>query len=135
MDTSGSILNEKVKALLAVTDRVLLDIKYPSDEQYQRYVGCSLRAPLDFLWNLNEQNIPTTLRQVIIPTLNDTDDSAEFLNALAEKHPCVDKIELLPFQKICEVKYRELGLPFRFENFQIPSREVMDHLRSKIKFR
>ncbi|MBO5248577.1 MAG: pyruvate formate lyase-activating protein [Clostridia bacterium] len=135
LDTSGSILNEEVKALLAVTDRVLLDIKYPTDEQYQRYVGCSLQAPLDFLRYLNEQNIPTTLRQVIIPTLNDTDDSAEFLNALAENHPCVDKIELLPFQKICQVKYRELGLPFRFGEFQTPSKEAMEHLESKIKFR
>ena len=31
LDTSGCVLNDKVKALLEVTDRVLLDVKYSSD--------------------------------------------------------------------------------------------------------
>ncbi len=134
LDTSGSILNDDVFKLLDVTDRVLLDVKYPTDEQYRRYVGCGIKTPLDFLAVLNQKNIPTTLRQVTIPTLNDSDESIEFLNGLAEQYPCVDKIELLPFKKICTVKYEQMGLPFRFESFDTPSSDLMKNLTSKIRY-
>ena len=46
LDTSGSILNDKVKNLLTETDRVLLDIKYTDDDLYIKNVGCSLEKPL-----------------------------------------------------------------------------------------
>ena len=133
LDTSGSILNDAVLNLLDVTDRVLLDIKYPTDEQYRQYVGCGLDAPLKFLSILDQKKISTTLRQVTIPTLNDTEISVQFLNDLAEKYSCVDKIELLPFKKICTVKYQKMGLPFRFESFDTPTAETMKNLTSKIK--
>ena len=45
LDTSGSLLNEDVLNLLNVTDRVLLDVKYSTEEDYIKYVGCSLDKP------------------------------------------------------------------------------------------
>lgn len=132
LDTSGSLLNDKVKELLSVTDRVLLDIKYPTDELYRQYVGCSIEAPLSFLSYLNEQGIPTTLRQVIIPTLNDNDDNIEFLRNLINKHHCIDKTELLPFKKICQTKYDSMGISFPFENIPTPSLDTMEKLQSML---
>ena len=114
LDTSGAILNDDVYRLLAHCDRVLLDIKYTDDALYRRHVGMPLQHTLDFLGALNERGIPTTLRQVVIPTLNDTNENDEALRAIADAHPCVDRIELLPFKKICQVKYDQLALPFPF---------------------
>ena len=128
LDTSGSILNDAVKELISVTDRVLLDIKYPTDEQYLQYVGCSLDAPLGFLDYLEERCVKTTLRQVTIPTLNDSKESIEMLKNVARGHTCVDKIELLPFRKICQVKYDRLGLEFPFANIPTPTKEKMAEL-------
>lgn len=133
LDTSGSLLNDKVKALLEVTDRVLLDIKYPADELYRKYAGCSIEKPLNFLKYLNQKGIPTTLRQVIIPTLNDTDENVEFLKDIIKKHPCIDKTELLPFKKICKTKYDNLGREFPFENLDTPSHDLMKTLEAKLK--
>ncbi len=130
LDTSGSILTEKVKSLLAHTDRVLLDIKYTDDSLYKKYAGCSLSAPLEFLSYLDKEKIKTTLRQVIIPTLNDTKENIISLKGIKESHPCVDKIELLPFRKICEIKYRNLSLPFPFADIPEPTREKMKELES-----
>ena len=130
LDTSGCILSDSVRALLDVTDRVLLDIKYTTDEDYRRYVGCSLDAPLKFLAHLNEKGIPTTLRQVVIPTLNDTDENARTLRDIAARHDCVDKVELLPFRKICQVKYDQMGIPFPFAHIDEPSSERVRELES-----
>ena len=133
LDTSGSILNDAVKKLLSVTDRVLLDIKYPTDEQYKKYVGCGIATPLAFLDELNERGIPTTLRQVTVPTLNDTEESMTHLRHLRDTHPCVDKVELLPFKKICKTKYDTLGMEFPLEHLPTPTAETMKKLKDLIE--
>ncbi len=133
LDTSGSLLSDRTRALLAVCDRVLLDIKYTAEEQYRKHVGCSMQMPLAFLALLREMHIPTTLRQVIIPTLNDSEESVRRLAAIAAAHSCVDKVELLPFRKLCTVKYESLGIPFPFAHLPEPSPETMAHLEALIK--
>ena len=133
LDTSGCVLNDKVKELLRFTDRVLLDIKYTDEKLYKKYVGCEYRAVKEFLSYLNEKMIKTTFRQVVIPTLNDDEENAKRLKKLMTEHECVDKIELLPFKKICQVKYDALKIKFPFENFLTPNKETMQKLNSLIK--
>lgn len=128
LDTSGSILNGSVQELLKNTDRVLLDIKYTDEELYAKYVGCGYNTPLEFLRELDKRNIPTTLRQVIIPTLNDNEENILRLRKIAETHACVDKTELLPFKKICAVKYENAGIPFPFADIPVPTAEDMKKL-------
>lgn len=132
LDTSGCILNDRVKAMLDHTDRVLLDIKYVNDEQYRENVGCGIYTPLEFLSYLKEKKIPTTLRQVVIPTVNDAEDDAIKLKEIANSHPNVDKVELLPFRKICQVKYDSLGIGFPFADIPEPTRERMTQLENLI---
>ncbi len=116
LDTSGSVWNEDVKHVLSVTNRVLLDIKYTTNELYETYVGCTMEKPLQFLRYLEEQKIPVTLRQVIIPTLNDNEENMRALRAIKEQHTCIDRVELLPFRKICQVKYDKMNMDFAFKD-------------------
>ena len=133
LDTSGSLLSDKIKELLSVTDRVLLDIKYTSEEDYKKYVGCSLSSPLLFLDCLEERKIKTTLRQVIIPTLNDTEENIKRLKEIANSHPTVDSVELLPFRKVCEVKYENMKIPFPFAHLPEPTPEKMKELNALLR--
>lgn len=133
LDTSGSLLNEAGKRLLKETDRVLLDLKYTSDSFYKKYVGCGIDSVLDFLSYLNEQQIPVTLRQVIIPTLNDHEENILALKEIAEKYSCIDQIELLPFRKICQVKYDNLQLNFPFGHLPEPSHDTMVNLKKMLE--
>ena len=128
LDTSGSILNNDVLSLLSFTDRVLLDIKYTNNQDYLKFVGCELDRVVEFLDVLNKKNITTTVRQVIIPTVNDNEDNILRLKRLTDKFPCVDKIELLPFKKICQVKYDNLNIPFPFGDLPTPTDESIKKL-------
>ena len=130
LDTSGSVLTDSVKKLLTETDRVLLDIKYTEDGLYIENVGCSLDNPMEFLNFLNEQKIPTTIRQVIIPTLNDNEENIKKLNTIVKKYNCIDKIELLPFKKICQTKYDSMKMEFPFAKMDTPTKEMMDKLNN-----
>lgn len=133
LDTSGCVLNEEVKRLLCHTDRVLLDIKFTTSDAYRENTGGDMSAVMDFLSYLDEQGIPTTLRQVIIPTVNDTEEQVKELKRIADSHKNVDKIELLPFRKICQVKYDDLGIDFPYGSIPEPSREKMKLLEDVIK--
>ncbi len=128
LDTSGSIVNEEVSSLLNFTDRVLLDIKYTNEKHYVKFVGCELKKVLEFLKVLNERKIKTTIRQVIIPTINDTEENILRLKEIVNEHPCVDKVELLPFKKICQTKYDSLNIKFPFGHLPTPTKKEMQKL-------
>ena len=132
LDTSGCILTDSVKNLLRVTDRVLLDVKYTNAPDYLRYTGWEMAPVMEFLNYLNAQNIPTTLRQVIIPTLNDSEDNITALKAIRDGHKCVDNVELLAFRKLCESKYQALGIPFPLAHLSDTSADTIKELTSKL---
>ena len=112
IDTSGCVLNDKIKEVLKLTDTVLLDYKYITDELYKTKVGTEKSKVDEFLSYLNSQNINTWLRQVIIKDLNNNEFSVKVLKELKQKYPCIKKTELLPFKKLCIEKYEKLGIPF-----------------------
>jgi len=132
LDTSGCILDEAVKAALAQTERILLDVKYTTDALCQENVGCSLQSVLRFLSYVNEQRIPVTLRQVIIPTVNDDLDNIRRLKEIARAHTCVDHVELLPFRKICQMKYDRMQLAFPFGHLPEADAALMQRLNEEL---
>lgn len=127
LDTSGCVPSSD--SVLDYTDYCLLDIKYTTDEQYKKYVGCSLAKPLDFLKQLNDRNIPTRIRQVIIKGLNDTPESIRKLKDLVSPFKCVCEIELLPFRKLCVSKYEKLGLDFPLKETPETTQKEIDELK------
>ena len=132
LDTSGSILSDSILSMLDFTDRVLLDIKYTNNDDYLKYVGTSLDKVIEFLEYVNKKNIKTTIRQVVIPTKNDNENNFDILKKIKEAHPSVDKVELLPFKKICQVKYDNLKMVFPFKDIPEPDKKSMDYFNSLI---
>ncbi len=128
IDTSGCVLDDSVKKLLSVTDLVLLDVKYTDKEQHLKYTGANLEDVLAFLEYCNGISKPIWLRQVIIPTVNDTKEQVKQLYLLKEKYPCVEKVQLLPFRKLCLEKYENMGLEFPFSHIPEASREQCEAL-------
>ena len=134
IDTSGCRLDGAAERVLDQTDLVLLDLKMSSEEAYRKYVGCSLEAPLTFLNRLEERGIDTWIRQVIVPGLNDTEGDVEALNQMIAGKKCVKKAELLPFHKICRVKYEEMGIPFPFDCYPAADAERVEALQRLVCF-
>jgi pyruvate formate lyase activating enzyme len=129
LDTSGCVYNESVERLLSLTDLVLLDYKYTNDTDYKKYTGMSMHTAEDFLARLDALSKRVWIRQVIIPTLNDSEESVRRLYALSERYSCIEKTELLPFRKLCVEKYRALGIDFPLENIPEASEELIERLK------
>ena len=56
--------------------------------------------------------IPLWVRHVVVPGLTDSPEHIRELAAKAGEYPNLEKLELLPFRKLCLTKYQELGIPF-----------------------
>lgn len=129
LDTSGCFMNQEVEELLELCDLVLLDYKYTSNEQYEKNVGCSIERVNAFLDRLQAMNKRVWLRQVIIPGLNDSEESVRRLYDIANHYNCVKKVELLPFRKLCIEKYNEMGIEFPLAHVPEAGSELMIRLQ------
>ena len=139
LDTYGPTLTKDVKDALLLCDKVLLDIKYTTEELYFKHAKGSLETTLKFLAFLNEHGISTTIRQVVIPTMNFDDENFERLYKIVKNYHCIDKIELLPFKKICTEKYQRLKLEFPFRDIPEADPVLVKNaeraLNEKLKFK
>ena len=128
LDTSGCMSGGAVSELLGVTDLVLLDHKYASDEEYRKNAGCGLDAVERFLSETEERGIPVWLRRVIIPGVNDSPADVKSLNETANRYKCVERAELLPFRDLCAEKYKALGIDFPLAHTPQPTSADMEKL-------
>ena len=133
IDTSGCVLNDNIKEVLKLTDTVLLDYKYITNELYKTKVGCEKMKVDEFLEYLNSKNIDTWIRQVIIKDLNNNESSVSALKDLKEKYSCIKKIELLPFKKLCIEKYEKLKLQFPLEDTPETTKKEIEELSEYLK--
>lgn len=115
LDTSGNLMNEKVKELLEYTDLVLLDIKTINAELHPILTGVKLENSLIFLEYLQEINKPTWIRHVVVPTLTDNETDLIALAHYLKKYSVVEKVELLPYHAIGSFKYQELKKKYPLE--------------------
>ncbi len=129
IDTSGFSNLEKCKDLFKYTDLVICDVKFTSDEEYRKYTGRGIDEVLNFLDIANEMNIPVHVREVIVPNINDTEENIYKLKDLLSKYDNIEKIDLLPFRKLCLEKYEEMNLEFKLKDTDEMSHEKIKELQ------
>ncbi len=112
LDTSGAGNLEKAAKVLNHTDLVLCDLKFSSEDEYQKHCGGSLSHTLAFMRLAETRKIPMWIRHVVAPGLTDSPESIRAIRRLAEGFSNLVKIEWLPFKNICKVKYDRLKLDF-----------------------
>ena len=112
LDTSGAVTSEAAMRLVATCDLVLLDLKFTTEDDYLRYTGGHLSGALAILDECERLGKPVRIRQVIVPGLGDTEDNLTATAALLSPYTVVERVELLPFRKLCLEKYTSLGIPF-----------------------
>lgn len=128
LDTSGCILNDTVKKVIAETDTVLLDYKMTNADDYKKHIGCDIEKVNEFLDYLESEKKTVWLRHVVVDGITNSDENAIFLKKLKGKYTCIKKIELLPFHKMCIEKYERLGIDFPLKDTKETSDERIQEL-------
>ncbi len=128
IDTSGYVFNDKVKEVLKLTDLVLLDIKNYDPAVYRDLTGVELQPTLDFLSYLDAEGIRTWVRYVLVPGLTDNIPAIEALAELLGQSAYVEKIEILPFHKMGEYKWQELGEVYSLKDTPEPDEDLKNRV-------
>ena len=120
---------EKFEKLMDVTDLVLLDIKHIDAEKHKELTGCDNANILDCARYFSEINKPVWIRHVLVPTVNDDDEylkrTRDFIDTLSN----VERVEILPYHTLGTFKYEELGIPYRLEGVEPPTKESIENAK------
>lgn len=133
IDTSGYFpkgCEDDIRALLSVTDLVILDIKHYSDEPYKEITGKSFERFNSFRTLLCEMGVPIWLRHVVVPGLTDSPTHIAKLKEYMAGFPNVKKKELLPYHNLGEYKYEKLGIPYKLKGTPPMDKEKLKKLQN-----
>lgn len=125
-DQNNSIIMEKMERLLNYTDLVLLDIKHIDNESHKLLTGKSNDNVLNFAKYLNAKGKEVWIRHVLVPTINDDEQSLLRLKRFIDTLDNVSKIEVLPYHTLGVNKYKNLGLNYRLEGISEPTKEQLN---------
>ncbi len=127
IDTAGNVPYENFEKVLPYTDLFLYDIKLIDSKKHKEYTGVSNELILDNLKRLFADNAKIWIR---IPVISGVNDSLEEMKTIKEnlKGYNPEKIELLPYHKMGENKYKALNMDVTC--FEVPSARKMDQLKS-----
>ena len=123
IDTAGSVPLEVSSPVIREADLLLLDIKTLDETLYPSYTGGQLSntlATLDFCEKIGK---PVWIRHVLVPGYTLVKERMERLASFLKGYRCVEKIELLPFHKMGEYEWEELGYPYQLYDVQPPSED------------
>ncbi|KAA0677418.1 pyruvate formate-lyase-activating protein [Roseomonas genomospecies 6] len=129
LDTSGFLGSHADDHLLADVDLVLLDIKAFKESTHRAVTGVPLRPTLEFAERLSLLNKPIWLRYVLVPGLTDHLDEIEGLAEFAAGLNVVQRVDVLPFHKMGEFKWKQLGLPYTLAGTEPPPPELTERVR------
>ena len=129
LDTSGIVPPEQARDVYDNTDIVLLDFKGFFPPNYERITGKSIDSLLLTCEYLKSRNIPVWVRYVVIPGL--TDDMAEIaeMSKYLAGFDNIKRIEVNPFHKMGEFKWRELGLDYKLFDTPPPLPRVLTDIK------
>jgi len=131
VDTSGYASPESYMKIMPFTDMVLFDLKHLDSARHFELTGVSNIGILDNLKLIVSSGKDVMIRIPVIPGKNDDQKNLTDLRDLLTRLKCENlrMINLLPFHRIGQSKYRKFGLPYRMNDTAQPSPGRMKELK------
>ena len=135
LDTSAQPFSRKdgrfsaFEALMKYTDLVLLDIKHIDNDAHKRLTGWENKNILDCARYLSDIHKPVWIRHVLVPGINDDDESLHRLRSFIDTLSNVERVEVLPYHDLGVYKWEQLGIPYKLTDVKPPTEESVLHAR------
>ena len=101
-----------------------------NEEKSKELTGLSNKNNLAFAKYLNEKNIPVWIRQVLVPGYTDAPEDLKELKKFIDSLSNVKKVELLPYHKLGEFKWKNFGEEFPLKDVLPPTKEEIDKAKA-----
>nr|WP_314866442.1 pyruvate formate-lyase-activating protein [uncultured Prevotella sp.] len=115
--------------LMNYTDLILLDIKHIDSNAHKHLTGWKNENILDCARYLSDIKKPVWIRHVLVPGINDDDDSLHKLRKFLDSLGNIERVEVLPYHDLGVYKWEQLGLPYTLSEVKPPTEENLLHAR------
>ena len=130
LETCGVFDFDRMAPALGKMNQIFMDLKHPDPMAHRRFTGLDNRLVLENLRRTAQLGPPLVVRIPVILGVNGTDETmAACFRLLGQLAPGA-ALELLPYHRLGEEKYRQLGRPVPSPAFGIPSQDQLDHWRA-----
>ncbi len=131
LDTCGYAHWPTLKNVLEHVDLVLYDIKHMDPKLHKEATGKSNRLILNNLRMIPPQK-KVWLRMPLIPGFNDSEENLTKLSRLGREIGA-EKVSILPYHKLAEEKYKQLGKQYTMAHLEPPSKEYLQQIQKFIE--
>ena len=111
-DERSKVSMEELEDLMDVTDLVIFDIKHIREEEHWKLTGHSNGKILDFAKYLDDIRKPVWIRHVVVPGITSDEKELRELGRFLKTLQNVEKLEVLPYHSLGEVKYENMGISY-----------------------
>ena len=139
LDTSGvtyrpgaSSYNEKLDALMAVTDLVMLDIKHIDSEGHKTLTGHDNAGILAFAKYLEEKQVDVWIRHVVVPGITDDEQLLTRLGTFLGTLSNIKALDVLPYHIMGVAKYDQLGMEYPLKGVPPATKEQAEKAKKTI---
>ncbi len=130
IDTSGAIPLAQARPAVDAASLILLDIKQIDDAKCRALTGQGNGLALELLDYCQQTGKEVWIRHVVVPGITDDLPELERLAQTIARYPVVSRVEILPFHKLGEYKWRQLGLAYELTATPEPTPEAIAQIRA-----
>jgi pyruvate formate lyase activating enzyme len=128
IETSGFLGDRADESYLAGIDLVLLDIKSSDPDTYRRVTGRNLAPTLRFAERLASLSKPVWVRFTLVPGQTDDPANVDGIARFVAPMKNVEWVEVQPFHQMGSFKWKAMGLEYKLENTQPPTRDSVNRV-------
>jgi len=128
IQTSGFLGDRADEPYLSAIDLVLLDVKSSNPDTYRRVTGRDLTPTLRFAERLASLSKPVWVRFTLVPGETDDPANVEGIANFVAPMKNVEWVEVQPFHKMGEFKWKAMNMEYKLANTEPPTRDLVNRV-------
>lgn len=125
IETCGQFDFDTLAPTLKKMNLIFMDLKHIDPELHQKFTSADNRLILENIRRTAALGVPVVVRIPTILGVNGDDAAMSGAFAFLRENAPTVSLELLPYHRFGEEKYRQLGLALPSDDFDIPSAEQL----------
>ena len=133
VDTCGYADTRTLLNVATHVELFLYDLKHMDPEKHYRYTGVSNEMILTNLKCLSRQGARIIIRLPVISGINDDGENIERTGAFLSSLAGVNQVNILPYHRAAEAKYKNLGLKYKAADIERPPRDQLESIAGHLE--
>ena len=133
VDTCGYADTRTLLKVATHVELFLYDLKHMDPEKHYRYTGVPNEIILTNLKCLSRQGARIIIRLPLIPGINNDGENIERTGAFLSSLAGVNQVNILPYHRAAEAKYKNLSVKYKAADIERPDRDQLESIAGQLE--